>query len=71
MTIQEQIKALRRWAAIDGVPLIAHRYETCADTIERLNAVYEAALTWERDENRTDETEHNLIMAVQAAVKDS
>ena len=34
--------------------------------IERAAAVVEAARIWERDENRTDETEHNLIMAVQA-----
>jgi hypothetical protein len=36
------------------------------DEIGRYRAVIEAAQIWERDENRTDETEHNLIMAVQA-----
>ena len=64
-------------------PSGSHPYEDildeAADEIDRLQsrnelleAVVEAAKKWERDENRTDETEHNLIMAVQAlaAVED-
>jgi hypothetical protein len=40
--------------------------DTLTAEIGRYRAVIEAAQIWERDENRTDETEHNLIMAVQA-----
>jgi hypothetical protein len=70
MTIQEQIEWLRYYGTKSGT-VSQERLDQAADTMERLLAVYEAALIWERDEDRTDETEHNLIMAVQAAVKDS
>ena len=74
--VEEQIKGLRILAQADALADREYRHETesaAADTMQalldeigRYRAVIEAAQIWERDENRTDETEHNLIMAVQA-----
>ena len=73
MNINEQIewlrKMIRRWHEADAPDEQVNELIAVKDTLEKLNRVYEAAKIWERDENRTDETEHNLIMAVRAAVE--
>jgi hypothetical protein len=63
----DQLLADRVVALIERLrdPYGAPDADEIADTMEKMLAVVEAARIWERDENRTDETEHNLIMAVQ------